>query len=245
VVDGTALWLGARGFVVRDVVEVGEEVRVAIETTNDVPVGCERCGTRAKAKDRCRVLVRDAPFGGRPVQLEWHKRVWSCPEPACETNTWTEQRVDVVAARRVLSVRAARWVCDRVQAIEGTPASCARTLGVSWSTVWSAVVEHGTAQVDDRDRVGDTAMVGFDETVMQPAHRRRRRRFVTAVVDVASGQMVDVFEGRDADDLRLWLERDRRKKARVFAESGAEGVREERGPRRNVGQRLRQCFIRR
>ena len=48
-------------------------------------------------------------------------------------------------------------------------------------------------------------MVGFDETVMQPAHRRRRRRFVTAVVDIATGQILDVFEGRNAVDLRIWL----------------------------------------
>ena len=60
-------------------------------------------------------------------------------------------------------------------------------------------------RVEDPDRVGPTAMVGFDETVMQPAHRRRRRRFVTAVVDVATGQILDVFEGRDAIDLRVWL----------------------------------------
>jgi transposase len=48
-------------------------------------------------------------------------------------------------------------------------------------------------------------MVGFDETVMQPAHRRRRHRFVTAVVDVTCGQILDVFEGHDAKDLRAWL----------------------------------------
>ncbi len=204
-VDGTALWLGARDFVVREVVEDGDELVVAIETTNDTPVGCTRCGTRARAKDRRRVRLRDAPIGGRAVQLEWHKRVWSCPEPACETKTWTEQRLDVAAPRRVLSVRAQRWVCERVSAIEGTPASCARTLGVSWSTAWSAVIEHGTPLVADEERVGETAAVGFDETVMQPAHRRRRRRFVTAVVDVTTGQIVDVFEGRNANDLRLWL----------------------------------------
>ena len=55
---------------------------------------------------------------------------------------------------------------------------------MSWPTVWTAVERAGTARVDDPDRVGETPMVGFDETVMQPAHRRRRRRFVTAVVDV-------------------------------------------------------------
>lgn len=39
----------------------------------------------------------------------------------------------------------------------------------------------------DPERVGPTTMVGFDETVMQPTHRRRRRRFVTAVIDVDTG----------------------------------------------------------
>ncbi len=40
---------------------------------------------------------------------------------------------------------------------------------------------------------------------MQPAHRRRRRRFVSAVVDVANGQILNVFEGRDAAHLRAWM----------------------------------------
>jgi transposase len=205
VIDGTALWLGARGFVVRDVIEDGEELVVAIETTNDVPVGCSGCGTPARAKDRRRVRLRDAPVGDRPVQLEWHKRIWSCPDPDCAMKTWTEQRPEFALPRRVLTVRAARWTCTRVAALEGTPASCARTLGVSWATTWRAVAEHGTPLVENPHRVGVTVMVGFDETVMQPAHRRRRRRFVTAVVDVTSGQILDVFEGRDAKDLAPWL----------------------------------------
>ncbi|WP_420434658.1 ISL3 family transposase [Candidatus Poriferisocius sp.] len=40
--------------------------------------------------------------------------------------------------------------------------------------------------------------VGFDETVMASASRRRRRRFITAAVDADTGRVVDVFEGRDA-----------------------------------------------
>lgn len=40
---------------------------------------------------------------------------------------------------------------------------------------------------------------------MQLAHRRRRRRCVTAVVDVATGQIPDLFEGRDAAHLRGWM----------------------------------------
>jgi transposase len=105
----------------------------------------------------------------------------------------------------VLTHRAVAWATERIAAVEGTVASIARGFGVSWPTVWTAVEGVGRARVEDPDRVGPSAMVGFDETVMQPAHRRRRRRFVTAVVDVATGQILDVFEGRNAVDLRIWL----------------------------------------
>ena len=40
---------------------------------------------------------------------------------------------------------------------------------------------------------------------MSPARHLRRRRFITATVDVQSGQIIDVFNGRDASDLRKWL----------------------------------------
>jgi hypothetical protein len=65
--------------------------------------------------------------------------------------------------------------------------------------------QHGTVRADAAERVGVTPMVGFDETVMQPAYRRRRRRLVTAVVDVTCGQILDVVEGHNASDLRDWL----------------------------------------
>lgn len=202
--DGScAIWFGAPNFEVLDVADDGVELTIAIESTVTA-VGCTACGTRAKPKDRRWVSVRDAPAGDRAVRLRWRKRIWSCPEPDCETKTWTEQS-DLASPRRVLTSRASVWATDRIGAVEGTPASIARSFGVSWSTIWNAIERVGRTRVDDPDRVGPTAMVGFDETVMQPAHRRRRRRFVTAVVDVATGQTIDVFEGRDATDLRGWL----------------------------------------
>jgi len=202
--DGSsALWFGAPNFEVLGVIDDGRELVVAIESMVTV-VGCSACGTRAKAKDRRWVILRDAPAGDRAVQLRWRKRVWACPEPDCATKTWTEQS-ELALARRVLTTRACAWATDRVSALEGTPASIARGFGVSWSTVWNAVERVGRCLVDDPDRVGVTPMVGFDETVMQPAHRRRRRRFVTAVVDVTSGQILDVFEGRDARQFRAWM----------------------------------------
>jgi transposase len=37
------------------------------------------------------------------------------------------------------------------------------------------------------------------------ARRGRRRQLVTGVVDVDTGRLLDVFEGRDAADLRRWM----------------------------------------
>lgn len=197
------VWFGAPGLEVLDVADDGAEVTIEVQTTA-VVVGCWGCGTRALPKDRRWVTLRDAPLADRAVRVRWRKRVWACPEPDCPVRTWTEAH-DLAEPRRVLTRRAAVWAAARVGAVEGTPASIAKGFGVAWSTVWAAVARIGSALVDDPGRVGPTAMVGFDETVMSPSSRRRRRRFVTAVVDVATSQVLDVFEGRDAKDLRAWM----------------------------------------
>jgi transposase len=202
VAEGSAaMWFGASGFELLNVVDDGVELVVEVQTTATV-AGCSACGVRAKPKDRRWVTLRDAPSGDRAVRLRWRKRIWSCADPHCEVRTWTEQSF-LAEPRRMLTARAGQWACDRLAAIEGTPSSIARGFGVSWSTVWTAVERIARARVDDSERVGPVAVVGFDETVMSPAHRRRR--FVTAVVDVATGQLLDVFEGRDAGHLRAWM----------------------------------------
>jgi len=133
-----------------------------VQTTATV-VGCGRCGVQAKPKDRRWVTMRDAPVGDAAVRVQWRKRIWACPDPDCPANTWTEQ-ADLAPSRRVLTTRAAEWATNRIAAVEGTPASIARSFGVSWSTVWVAVERVGRARVDDPARVGPTGMVGFDET---------------------------------------------------------------------------------
>lgn len=198
-----AVWFGAPGWRLLGDVDDGHEATIEVESTATM-VGCAACGTRARAKDRRWVTVRDAPTADRAVVLRIRKRVWSCPDPDCETKSWTEA-CELVDPRRVLSCRASEWVTDRVAAIEGTPASLARMLGVSWSTVWAAIERRAAERLAGDGDANATTQVGFDETVMQPAARRRRRRFVTVVVDVITHTIIDVFEGRDRADLDRWL----------------------------------------
>jgi len=213
------VWFAAPGFRVLSIDASEVDVVVSIET-DAVRVGCHGCGVIAKAKDRRWVTVRDAPSAERPVTWRWRKRVWQCVEGLCAVKTWTEQLPGFMLARHSLIGRAASWVTDRVAQIEATPASLARKLGVTWSTVWTAVCRHGERRIDALKGV-EVAQVGFDETVMSPAKRHHRcrsspliaqelseihRSGITAAVDVSSGRILDVFKGRNATDLHHWLD---------------------------------------
>ena len=215
-VEGSAvLWFGALGLEVTGVEEAQGEVAVGVQTPGGQVVLRGSCGRRARSKGRREVVLRDAPGGdGRPVRVRWNKRVWECRNPRCGAGSWTEQS-ELAGPRRVLTRGAERWAAGRLAAVEGSVASAARNLGVSWSTVQSAVEEAAGQVAGHPDRVGPTARLGFDETAMSSAGRRRRRRFVTAAVDASSGQIVDVFDGRDAAGLRKWV----RSQPRWWAES--------------------------
>ena len=203
---GAAVWFGADGFEVTGVREERGEVVVGVQTPDGQRVFCDRCGRRARSKGRREVCLRDAPAaGGRPVRVRWKKRVWSCPGRGCGAGCWTEQAA-LAGPRRVLTSRAVGWAVGRLEAVEGSVAWSARLLGVGWQTLWSAVRESAEEFAGDPARVGPVAQLGFDETAMASARRLRRRRFVTAAVDAATGQVVDIFDGRDAAEVRRWVQ---------------------------------------
>ena len=184
----------------------GSEIVVWVQTRDGRRVRCGGCGVRARWKGRREVRLRDAPDpGGVACEVRWNKRVWRCPNPGCEACTWTEE-CELAGPRRVLTRRAEQWAAGRLEAVEGTVASVARRLGVAWATVWSAVAAAAQRVAGDPGRVAPVARLGFDETVMRSATRLARRRYVSAAVGAATGQIIDIFDGRDAADLRRWLE---------------------------------------
>ena len=201
--------------VVAERVEAGEAV-VEVESPGGRVVFCAACGARARSKGRRMVQLRDAPLaGGMPVRVLWNKRIWSCPNSGCGAGTWTEES-GLAGARRVLTERAVDHAVGALGAAGVSVAGLARLLGVGWHTVWAAVLPALRQAVDDPGRVAPAARVGFDETVMGSATRLRRRRFVSAAVDADTGQVLDVFDGRDAADLRRWaLQQPRERMAAV------------------------------
>ncbi len=110
-VEGSpAVWFGASGFEILDVVDDGVELVVSLQTTATI-VGCSSRGTRATPKDRRWVAISDAPSGDWALRLRWRKRIWSCTDGDRDARTWTEQSA-LAEPRRVLSTQAAEWACD-------------------------------------------------------------------------------------------------------------------------------------
>jgi transposase len=196
--------LGLDGFQVLAAQVVGGEWQLEVQTTATA-VGCQGCGVRAEFHGRRRVQVRDLPIGGRPVVLWWRKRIWRCREPACKVRTWTEQTA-TIRPRAVLTQRARAEACRRVGKDAHAVAAVARDLGVGWATVMRAVGDHGRPLVDDPTRLEGVAALGLDETSFLKATRRAPTRYVTGLVDLEAGRLLDVVADRTRTAVPGWLD---------------------------------------
>jgi len=182
---------------------VGSEWQLDVETMATV-VGCRGCGVRAELQGRRTVRVRDLPIGGRPVVLLWRKRIWRCREEACEVRTWTEQ-VAAIGPRAVLTQRARAEACRRVGKDAHAVAAVARDLGVGWATIMRAVADHGRPLVEDPGRLDGVAALGLDETSFLKATRVASTRWVTGLVDLERGRLLDVVADRTRTAVDGWL----------------------------------------
>jgi transposase len=191
------------GFEVLAAEIVGGEWQLTVQTTATV-VGCVGCGVRAELHGRRTVRVRDLPVGGRPVVLCWRKRLWRCGEPACKVRTWTE-RAAAIGPRAVLTQRARAEACRRVGKDAHAVAAVARDLGVGWATVMRAVGDHGSPLVDDAARLEGVAALGLDETTFLKATQLAPTRYVTGLVDLEDGRLLDVVADRTRAAVDDWL----------------------------------------
>jgi transposase len=198
-----SILLGLDGFEVTAAEVIDDEWRLAVQTTATT-MGCAACGTRARLHARRTVRVRDLPIGGRPVVLAWGKRVWRCVEPACAVQTWTEQQV-AIRPRAVLTERARAEACRRVGKDAHAVAAVARDLGVGWATVMRAVTDHGQPLVDDPARLNGVAALGLDETSFLKATRVAPTRWVTGLVDLEGGRLLDLVADRTRAAVAGWL----------------------------------------
>jgi transposase len=205
-----AVMFGVPGIRVLAAGEVGGELHLLVETVEQVG-GCHCCGVVAVAHRRREHLLRDAPFGHRPVVVMWRKRIFRCAEAACPVETFSEEH-PLAGERAALTARAITWAADALECDDTTVSALARRLGVGWHTVWRAVKVEATRRADRPGRLDGVATLGVDEHVWRPG-RYGAGREVTVMVDLTRGRdgrlrsrLLDIVPGRSGTAYKAWLD---------------------------------------
>jgi transposase len=182
-----------------------ESVELHIQTNASVD-GCTSCGSVATLKGWRVVALVDLPTFGSPVSLLWHKRRWRCPEATCPVGSWTEVDERIAGSRLRLTDRAGRWATYEVGKNGRTVNEVAGVLGCDWHTVNDAVLAFGQALIDHPDRFGAVNALGLDEHLFVKTGEYRVQHFVTALVDVERGQLLDLVPDRKSEEPKRWIE---------------------------------------
>ena len=108
-----AVMFGIGGLRVLAAGELGGELHLLVETSEQLE-GCQPCGVVAATDWRPEHLLRDAPFGHRPVVVMWRQRIFRCVEPLCPVTTFSEVH-PLAGHRAALTARAITWAVDALE----------------------------------------------------------------------------------------------------------------------------------
>ena len=186
--------------------------RLVVIEALEVEGACPSCGVlTSKVHQRTLQRVRDVPIAGA-VEVRWSKRRFACREDLCVRRTFSEHTVQVPPRARS-TLRFGEAMLAAVTDAGRTVSEVASWFGVAW---WSVQVRVNAAAV--LLAAGELAVVrrlGIDE------HRYRSVRFfrdpvtrawhryepwMTTFVDLDSGQVLGVVDGRDSAGVKSWLE---------------------------------------
>jgi transposase len=197
------------GFVDVDVLSVDDTSGGFVEVTVRTRSGrafCHGCGVLAGLKEWQPTQLVDLACFGRPARLCWRKRRWRCNQAECPVGSWTEVDNMIASPRQRLTRRAGMWACRQVGEHSRTVAEIAGELGADWHTINDTVVAWGEALLDaDVGRIGTPEAIGIDETLAVRRGPFRTQEWLTGIVDVRPGRLLDVVEGRTSAGPIEWF----------------------------------------
>ena len=183
----------------------GDFVEVTVQTRTSRAF-CSDCGVAATLKEYQPTMLVDLACFGRPARLCWRKRRWRCPEARCPAGSWVEVDHAIASPRQRLTRRAGMWACVQVGQHSRTVSEVAGELGADWHTVNTAVTAWGQALLDaDVDRIGTPDAIGIDETLAVRRGPFRTQEWLTGIVDVRAGRLLDVVAGRNSAGPIEWF----------------------------------------
>jgi transposase len=182
----TRVLVGLDDYVVLDAVEREDGLVVTVAVPRP-EAACPRCGVfSCRVKQYVTQRVRDGMSFARLTTLVWVKRRFRCDTPGCGPS-FTESTAEVPPrARLTTRLREAIGRGVRTRNV----AEVAAEHRVAWWTAWRAVVIEAAKALAARP-VLPPERLGLDETTF-----RRPQRFATGLVDLSSGRLWDLLEGR-------------------------------------------------
>jgi transposase len=204
--------------VVREVTtKRGVHLRIEVESPARVE-GCRSCGALAHSNGRRIVRLIDTPCFGRPVELVWRKRTWSCRESECGAGSFTEQDDRIARPRALLTTRACWWAIKQMRREHASVAGLARQLGTTWRTLWRALEPLLRLMAADESRLDGVTALGVDEHVWHHVSTKpiseggRGPKELTGMVDLSRdskgktrARLLDLVPGRSGAAYADWL----------------------------------------
>ena len=167
---------------------------------------CVDCGSRQIIrKGHVIRRLRTLPIGSRKVFLAAHLHRLLCRE----CGSLKLEPILISYPKKRWTKALGRYVLELMRSM--TIEDVARHLGMSWDTVKDIHVRALKIRFKSR-RIRHLRYLGVDEIAVHKGHR-----YLTVVVDLESGQVVWVAEGREASSLEPFLKRLKRARVQIKA----------------------------
>jgi transposase len=167
---------------------------------------CEACGSRdVRPRGKVERRFRSLPIGKRPTAV-----VLEIPRVACQSCGVIRQ-VEVAFAdhRRSYTKAFERYVLDLSRSM--TILDVARHLGVSWDVV-KDIQKRDLSRRYSKPNLKNLRKIAIDEIAVGKGHR-----YLTVVLDLDTGAVVFVGDGKGGDALKPFWKRLRRSRAKIEA----------------------------
>jgi len=167
---------------------------------------CEACGSRdVRPRGRVERRFRSLPIGSRPTVV-----VLPIPRVACQACGVVRQvRLEFADPRRTYTKAFERYALELSRSM--TILDVARHLGVSWDII-KDIQKRDLSRRYAKPKLKHLRQIAIDEIAVAKGHR-----YLTVVLDLESGAVVFVGDGKGGDALKPFWKRLRRCQAKIDA----------------------------